>query len=124
LIEARIKLAEAERKPVMAPLEDLVRIREDELDQIELGIEAGTMADADGLAAKPRLSGARARLATARTASPPTTPFVLSRNGGRAKAGFATLAEAVAAARTGDAVEIRRNGPIVVHMFIATSSRR
>src|SRR5262249_14402922 len=33
---------------------------------------------------------------------------------GQAEVGFATLAEAVAAARTGDAIEIRRNGPIVV----------
>jgi hypothetical protein len=114
LIEARIKLAEAERKPVLALLEDLVRVREGELDEIEMRIDAGGMADADGLAAKARLSDARARLATARAESPPTKPFVLAGNGDRAEVAFATLAEAVAAARTGDAIEIRRNGPIVV----------
>src|SRR5262249_40592775 len=46
--------------------------------------------------------------------APLTKPFVLSGNGGRADEAFATLAEAVASARTGDAVEIRRNGTIVV----------
>jgi serine/threonine protein kinase len=115
LIEARIKLAEAERKPVMALLEDMVRVREEELDQIEKRIDAGNLADADGLSAKARLADARARLATARAESPPTKTFVLTGNGGRAEVAFATLAEAVAAAPTGAAVEIRRNGPIVVH---------
>jgi hypothetical protein len=38
----------------------------------------------------------------------------LPANDGRGEVGFATLAEAIAAARTGDAIEIRRNGPIVV----------
>jgi hypothetical protein len=114
LIEARIKVAEAERKSVVALLEDLVRVREEELDQVEARIDAGTLTEADGLSAKARLSEARARLAAARAGLPPTKPFVLPGNGGRAEAGFATLAEAVAAARPGDAVEIRRNGPVVV----------
>ena len=115
LIEARIKLAEAERKPVMALLEDLVRVREEELSQIEARIEAGRLEEADGLPAKARLSEARARLAAARAESPPTRPFVLRGNDGRAEVAFATLAEAVVVARAGDAIEIRRNGPIVVH---------
>jgi hypothetical protein len=114
LIEARIKLAEAERKPVVDLLEDLVRVREEELSQTERQIDAGKLAEADGLPAKARLSEARARLATARAESPPTKPFVLLGNGGRAEVGFATLAEAVAVARAGDAVEIRRSGPIAV----------
>jgi hypothetical protein len=114
LIEARIKLAEAERKSVVALLEDLVRVREEELSQVEARIDAGALVEADGLSAKARLSDARARLATARAESPATKPFVLPANDGRAEVGFATLAEAVAAARTGDAIEIRRNGPIVV----------
>src|SRR5262249_35760627 len=92
-----------------------MRFREEELSQIEARIDAGALAEADELSAKARLSEARARLATARAASPPTKPFVLAGNDGQAEVGFATLAEAVAAARTGDAVEIRRNGPIVVH---------
>jgi hypothetical protein len=115
LIEARIKLAEAERKPVVALLEDLVRVREEELSQIEARIDAGNLAEGDGLSAKAHLSEARARLATARAESPATKPFVLLGNEGRAEVEFATLAEAVAAARTGDAIEICRNGPIVVH---------
>jgi hypothetical protein len=85
------------------------------LSQTERRIDAGTLVEADGLSAKARLSEARARLATARAESPATKPFVLPGNDGQAGVGFATLAEAVAAARTGDAIEIRRNGPIVVH---------
>jgi hypothetical protein len=115
LIESRIKLAEAERKPVVALLEDLVRVREEELIQIERLLDAGRVAEADMLSAKARLSEARARLATIRAESPATKPFVLAGNDGRAEVAFATLAEAVAAARTGEAIEIRRNGPIVVH---------
>src|SRR5262249_40316947 len=92
-----------------------MRFREEELSQIEARIDAGALAEADELSAKARLSEARARLATARAESPPTKPFVLAGNDGQAEVGFATLAEAVASARTGDAVEIRRNGPIVVH---------
>jgi hypothetical protein len=114
LIEARIKLAEAERRSVMPLLEDLVCVREEELRQIEARIDAGALAEADGLAANARLSEARARLAMARAESPAAKPFVLPANDGRTEVGFATLAEAVAAARTGDAIEIRRNGPIVV----------
>jgi hypothetical protein len=114
LIEARIKLAEAERKSVVALLEDLVRVREEELSQTEALLDAGRLAEADGLSAKARLSEARARLATARAQSPATKPFVLRRNDGRAEVGFATLAEAVAATQSGDAIEIHRNGPIVV----------
>jgi hypothetical protein len=115
LIEARIKLAEAERQSVIALFEDLVRVREEELSYIEARIDAGALAEADGLSAQVRLSEARVRLATARAKSPATKPFVLPGNEGRAEVGFATLAEAVTAARAGDAIEIRRNGPIVVH---------
>jgi hypothetical protein len=115
LIEARIKLAEAERKSVVDVLEDLVRVREEELGQVEARIEAGVLAEADGLSAKARVSAARANLETARAQSPARKPFVLPANDGRAEVGFATLAEAVAAAQTGDAIEIRRNGAIVVH---------
>jgi hypothetical protein len=114
LIEARIKLAEAERKSVLALLEDMVRVREEELEQIEAGIDAGNLAEADGLSAKANLSDARARLATARAESPPMKSFVLSGIDGRAEVAFPTLAEAVVAARAGDTVEIHRNGPIVV----------
>src|SRR5262249_52426612 len=114
LIEARIKLAEAEQESVTALLEDLVRVREEELSQIERQIDAGRVAQADGVSAKARLTEARARLAAARAESPPTKPFVLAGDEGRAEVGFATLAEAVAAARPGGAIEIRRNGPIVV----------
>jgi hypothetical protein len=114
LIEARLKLAEAEQTSVLALLEDLVRVREEELSQIETRIDAGTLAEVDGLSAKARLSEARARLAAARAESPAAKPFVVPGHDGRAEVGFATLAEAVAAARTGDAIEIRRNGPIVV----------
>jgi serine/threonine-protein kinase len=113
-IEARIKLAEAERKPVVALLEDLVRVRDDELSQTERRIGVGVLTKADGLSAKARLSEARARLATARAESPPAKPFILQGTDGQAEVGFATLAEAVGAARSGDAIEIRRNGPIVV----------
>jgi hypothetical protein len=114
LIEAHIKLANAERKPVVALLEDLVRVREDELDQIEMRIDAGALAEADGMPAKALLSDARARLATARADSPPVKPFILQAADGRTEAEFATLAEAIGAAGSGDAIEIRRNGPIVV----------
>jgi hypothetical protein len=114
LVEARIKLAEAERKPVVDLLEDLVRVREEELSQTERWIDAGKLAEADGPSVKACLSEARARLATARAESPPARPFGLPGNGGRAEVAFATLAEAVAAARDGDAVEIRRNGSVVV----------
>jgi hypothetical protein len=96
-------------------LEDLVRVREEELDQIEEQIHAGALAEADVQPAKARLAEARAGLATARAGSPPKKPFVLSGNEGQAEVAFATLAEAIAAARSGEAVEIRRNGPIVVH---------
>src|SRR5262249_58897479 len=68
-----------------------------------------------GMRAGACRSEAGARLATARAESPATKPFVLPGNGGRAEVGLATLAEAVAAARPGDAIEIRRSGPIVVH---------
>jgi hypothetical protein len=115
LIEARIKLAGAERKSVVDLLEDLVRVREEELDQIEEQIHAGALAEADVQPARARLAEARAGLATARAGSPPTKPFVLSGNDGQAEVAFATLAEGIAAARTGEAVEIRRNGLIVVH---------
>jgi hypothetical protein len=115
LVEARIKLVGAEQKSVVDLLQDLVRVREEELDQIEKQIHAGTLTEADGQSAKARLAEARAGLATARAGSPPTKPFVLSGNEGRAEVAFATLAEAIAAARTGEAVEIRRNGTIVVH---------
>jgi hypothetical protein len=114
LIEARINLAEAERKPVVALLEDLVRVRADELGEIERRIDAGRLTEAEGLAAKARLSEARARLATARAVSPAAKAFILQGTYGQAEVGFATLAEAVAAARHGDAIEIRRTGPIVV----------
>jgi hypothetical protein len=114
LIEARIKLAEAERKPVVALFEDLVRVREEQQIQIETSVDAGRLAEADALSVKARLSEARARLATVRAESPTTKAFVLAGNDGRAEVRFATLAEAVAAARSGDAIEIRRNGPIVV----------
>jgi hypothetical protein len=107
-------LAEAERKPVMALLEDLVSVREEELRQIETAREAGRLAEPDELSAKARLSDARAGLATARAESPATRPFVLLGNAGRAEVAFATLAEPVASARAGDAIEVRRNGPIVV----------
>jgi hypothetical protein len=112
-IEAHIKLAEAERKPVVALLEELVRVRDDELSQTELRIGGGILTEADGQSARARLSEARARLATARAGSPPAKPFILQHTDGKAKVGFATLAEAVGAAWSGDAIEIRRNGPIV-----------
>jgi hypothetical protein len=115
LIEARIKLAEAEQTSVIALLEDLVRVREEELYQIELRIEAGSLAGTELLPARARLSDARARLAAARAESPEPKPFILPGNDGTVGEGFATLAEAVAAARTGDTIEIFRNGPIVVH---------
>jgi hypothetical protein len=114
LIEARIKLAEAERKPVVALLEDLVRVRDEELSQIERRIGAGVLAEADGLPARVHMSEARVRLATARAESPPAKPFILQGAAGQTEVGFATLAEAVGAARSGDAIEIRRNGFIVV----------
>jgi hypothetical protein len=114
LIEARIKLAEAEQKSVVALLEDLVRVREEELSLIEMRIDAGISVETDKLPAEAALSAARARLAAARAGSPAAKPFVVAGNDGRAEVAFATLAEAVAAARTGDAIEIRRNGPVVV----------
>jgi serine/threonine protein kinase len=115
LIEARLKLATAEQKPVIALLEDLVRNREEELSVIETRFEAGAVGEAEVLSARARLSEARARLATARAGSPEARPFVLPGNDRRTEAGFATLAEAVAAARNGDTIEIHRNGSIVVH---------
>ena len=42
-------------------LEDLVRVREEELDQIEAQIHAGTLTEADGQSAKARLAEARER---------------------------------------------------------------
>jgi outer membrane protein TolC len=72
LIEARIKLATAERKPVTALLEDLVRTREEELRVMETRFEAGAEAKTEVLSARQRLSDARARLAAAR-ARPPET---------------------------------------------------
>jgi WD40 repeat protein len=114
LIEARVKLAAAEQKPVVALLEDLVRNREEELRLIETRFEVGTVAETEVLAARQRLSEARVRLAAARAESPEAKPFVLPGNDGKAGAGFATLAEAVAAARDGDTIEVRGDGPFWV----------
>jgi hypothetical protein len=49
--------------------------------------------------------------AAAATSAPAVRPFVVLRPGGPAVPPFATLAEAVAAARSGDAIEIRGHGP-------------
>jgi len=65
LIEARVKLAVAEHKPVNALLDDLVQNREEELKSAELLVEAGRGLDRDVLLAKARLDDARARLAAA-----------------------------------------------------------
>jgi serine/threonine protein kinase len=69
LIEARIKLAMAEKKPVIALLEHLVRNLEEELRVTELRFNEGADPETDLLMAKSRLSEARARLAAARAES-------------------------------------------------------
>jgi eukaryotic-like serine/threonine-protein kinase len=70
LIEARIKLATAEQKPVTALLEDLVRTREEALRLTQLIVEAGRELETEALLARARLSEARSRLATARAETP------------------------------------------------------
>jgi hypothetical protein len=70
LIEARIKLATAEQKPVTAMLEDLVRNREEALRIAELLVEVGRTPESEASLARARLSDARARLAAARAGSP------------------------------------------------------
>src|SRR5262249_56463279 len=89
LIEARIKLATAEQKPVIDLLEDLVRNREEELSVIETRFEAGAAAVSEVLPAKARLSEARSRLPPAGAEAPERKPFVLPGNGGRNEAGVA-----------------------------------
>jgi hypothetical protein len=74
LIEAQIRLAAAEQKPVIPLLEQLVRDREEELSQIEARAEAGALAEVDVFPAKRRLSEARARLAAARAESTDEKP--------------------------------------------------
>jgi hypothetical protein len=74
LIEARIKLAAAEGKPVVGLLEDLVRTRAEELRQVQVRFEAAVVTEAEVLSAKARLSEAQARLAAARAASPEAKP--------------------------------------------------
>jgi hypothetical protein len=69
VIEARIKLATAEQKPVSALLEDLVRNREELLSITQVIVDAGREPETEVLQAKARLSEARARLATARSES-------------------------------------------------------
>jgi WD40 repeat protein len=46
-----------------------------------------------------------------RTQAPAAAPFVILPRGGKAEQKFATLAEAVAAAESGDTIEVRGNGP-------------
>ncbi len=74
LIEARIKLATAEQKPVIALLEELVGAREEQLRITQARFEAGAMDGADVPSAAARLSEARVRLVTARAESPETKP--------------------------------------------------
>jgi hypothetical protein len=74
LIEARLKLETAEQKPVTALLEELVRLREEEANLVNVRFEVGAAAPTDVLSAKSRLSDARARLAAARAESPETRP--------------------------------------------------
>jgi hypothetical protein len=70
LIEARIKLATAEQKPVTALLEDLVRNREEQLRIAELLVEVGKSPESEASSARARLAEARARLTVARAGSP------------------------------------------------------
>jgi hypothetical protein len=72
LIEARIKLATVEQKPVRALLEHLVRNREEELRVIRAQVDAGREPEKEVLLARARLSEARSRLAMARAESPKT----------------------------------------------------
>jgi serine/threonine protein kinase len=72
LIEARIRLATAEQKPVTTLLEHLVRNLEEELRISEVRVELGADPETELLSARTRLSDARARLATARAESPET----------------------------------------------------
>jgi tRNA A-37 threonylcarbamoyl transferase component Bud32 len=57
--------------------------------------------------------------ATAPSGSP-KFPFVVLSKDGRAEQKFATLAEAVAAAASGDAIEVRGNGPMIREPIIVT----
>jgi outer membrane protein TolC len=72
LIEARIKLATAEQKSVVALLEHLVRNCEEELRVTQERVDAGADTQTELLSATARLSEARTRLATARAESPET----------------------------------------------------
>jgi WD40 repeat protein len=47
------------------------------------------------------------------TGEPPARPFAIPSRGGRAEQSFATLAEAAAAAGSGDTVEVRGDGPFL-----------
>jgi serine/threonine protein kinase len=70
LIEARIKLATVEQKPVVPLLEDLVRTRKEELRVAQELVDAGSVLETEVLLARARLSEARTRLSTARSESP------------------------------------------------------
>src|SRR5262249_49290970 len=76
LIEARIKLAVAERTATVQLLENLVRRRQEQLEQAELQFKLRVVTQEAVLAAKQKVSEARIRLATARAEEPEVAPPV------------------------------------------------
>jgi outer membrane protein TolC len=74
LIESRLKLETAGQKPVTELLEELVRLREEEVNLINARYELGAAPQTEVLSAKSRLSDARAGLAAARAEAPTTRP--------------------------------------------------
>jgi serine/threonine protein kinase len=74
LLEARIKLAAAERQPVVPLLQDLVRLREDVAGLVRARVDFGAEPEAAAHDAERLLSEARLRLAEARAKPPATTP--------------------------------------------------
>ncbi|MFO0807642.1 MAG: protein kinase [Gemmataceae bacterium] len=115
LAEAHVRLAEAERDAaaIVARLHELVTLHEEErvltAKQVEAGVARQEVLDQ----VDAHLVDAKARLAKVRPAGG-ATPFVLCGSGTAAERGFATLAEAVAAAPAGGTVEVRGDGPFVV----------
>jgi serine/threonine protein kinase len=69
-IEARIKLAAAERKSIVPPLEDLLREREKALSFTKEQFKAGAIPETAVLAARQRVAETRVRLQTARAEAP------------------------------------------------------
>ncbi|HVJ82258.1 MAG TPA: serine/threonine-protein kinase, partial [Planctomycetia bacterium] len=97
LLEGKIKLHEAGKKSIVPLLEELERLREDDLGYVELRFDAGAAAEGEVAAAKRRVVEVRARLAAARATEGSRASFLL-KGGPHGLERFETLAQAIAAA--------------------------